>query len=507
MLEQYQKQYRNNKRQFVLINKEGTVIESDQQFLAIEAGTSIYDIHPFFECLPAIVDSDEKEISFFCVHLPIEENFFVVDIKFLVKKEHVLLIIDDFTEHYHSYQNVAQTRNESVIKSELTIIKNRELEERERFKNNFIQNFSHELRNPLTSIMAIVAILGDTALTDEQTKMLDFLKESNTNLRLMLEDTLSIGMIDSGKLKIQANEFDLHSLFKLMEFTYKAKAQKKGLQFLCRFDDKIPQYVIGDRLRLFQVITNLLDNAIKYTHTGSVSFNVLLNLKRANTVGLHFEVIDTGEGIAAEDKEQIFEGFNQIATGKKTNGTGLGLTIVKKLLALMGSKIVLQLHQDKGTTFYFDMLFKYPLFPENDRSLQENTKTIKSESSNQPKYKILLVEDDEHVQATLFKMLLKTNRFQINLAYDGAFVFQEVVNNNYDLIVMDVNLPNLNGIQITKLIRDFPFKNIKKIPIIGLTANVYKDQINQCLKAGMQKVLTKPFEQEEFLKVIYKTLK
>lgn len=510
MLKEFQEQYVSANEQFVFTNKKGIVLESDQTLFTIEKGSSIFDFHLFFESLEVLFEgSQEDETSFHCVHIDIEGHLYIVDILAVVKKAGLLLIINNLTNHYNSYQNITQTRNESVIKTELTVLKNLELQERERFKNSFIQNFSHELRNPLMSVMAITELLADTELSDEQQQMLNFLKESNTNLRLMLEDTLSIGMIDAGKLEIEQKLFGLRRFFELMKFTYTAKAKAKGLKFVCSWGAKIPEFVVGDRLRLFQIVTNLLDNAMKYTEEGTVSFVVQLNQKRANIVSLQFRVKDTGAGISAEDQEAIFESFHRVNVSEKTKGTGLGLTITKRLLELMESKIQLESELDKGSTFYFDLLFKFPLLSSMETvSLDNNQKTfVRAVGKEQQKFKILLVDDDEYVQTTLFKMLLNTNRFKIDLAYDGAMVFQEVVSNNYDLILMDVNLPNLDGIQITKLIKDFPFKNIKNIPIIGITANAYQENIDQCLKAGMRKVLIKPFEKEALLKVLSKILK
>ena len=508
MLKKYQKKYANTNKQFVLIHKTGAVLESDQVLFSIEKGSSIFELHPFFESLASVFESNKKELNFYCVHIAIEDHLFIVDIKAVVTKEGLLLIIKDLTEHYNSYQTITQNRNESVIKTELTVLKNLELQEREHFKNSFIQNFSHELRNPLASIMAIIDLLVDTKLTDEQAKMLDFLKESNTNLRLMLEDTLSIGMIDAGKLEIQDKLFDLSKFFELIKFTYSAKAKKKGLKFEGLWDDRIPEFVNGDRLRLFQIVTNLLDNALNYTEKGTIKFEVQLNQNRANTVSLRFQVSDTGLGISEENLETIFESFHQEHSSNENRGVGLGLTITKKLLTLMNSNIQLQSKLGEGSKFYFDMTFKYPLFKDVENTSQKKA-SVKKESDlvNQPKFKILLVEDDEYVQMTLFKILLNTNRFKIDLAFDGALVLQEVVSNSYDLILMDVNLPNIDGIQITKLIRDFPFKNIKNIPIIGITAYAYQESISQCLNAGMQKVLVKPFEKEELLKTLFKVLK
>lgn len=508
MLDRYQKEYANNNQQFVLVDNEGSVLECDQTLFSIAVGNSIFEFHPFFESLSPVFDGNE-EVNFYGIHITFKDQLRIVDIKAVPNKEGLLLILKDLTEHYNSYQQITQTRNESIIKTELTVLKNQELAEREHFKNSFIQNFSHELRNPLTSIMAIIEILGDTKMTNEQLQMLDFLKESNTNLRLMLEDTLSIGMIDAGKLQIQNGVFDLHKFFELIKFTYTSKAKQKGLKFDCLWDDKIPRLIEGDRLRLFQIVTNLIDNALKYTAKGTIQFDVKLNQKRANIVNLRFEVIDSGIGISEENKDAVFESFRQVNSNGTIKGVGLGLTIAKKLLVLMGGKIKMQSTFGEGSRFYFDLSFEYPLFADADSNFSSKSyiSKIEAQQAEQKKYKILLVEDDTYVQTTLFKILLNTNRFKIDLAYDGALVLQEVVTNNYDLILMDVNLPNLDGNQITRLIRDFPFKNIKNTPIIGITANAFEENTDQCLKAGMQKVFTKPFEKEELLKAIFKTLK
>jgi len=508
MLEKFQEKYANKNKQFVLINKVGKVLESDQILFPVLRGSTIFELHPFFECLYTVIE-DEKKANFYGVHILFKEKMFILDISAIPEKEGLLLILEDLTEHYNAYQKITQKRNESVIKTELTVLKNEELQERERFKNSFIQNFSHELRNPLTSITAIFDILSDTALTNEQNQMLNFVKESNNNLRLMLEDTLSIGMIDAGKLQIQERVFDLQKFFELLQFTYKAKANKKGLKFESSWDDKIPKVAEGDRLRLFQVLTNLLDNAVKYTKKGSIRLEIKLNQKWANTANLRFQITDSGVGISEENRVAIFESFKQLSSDVHNKGVGLGLTIAKKLLELMGSEIKMQSTVGEGSSFYFDLNVKYPLFETTPSTISKNRNKLNNKSNqvDQVKFKILLVEDDTYVQTTLFKLLLNTNKFKIDLAYDGALVLQDVISNSYDLILMDVNLPNLNGVQITKLIRDFPFKNIKNIPIIGLTANAYQENIQQCLEAGMQKVLIKPFEKEELVCTIFEILK
>ncbi len=504
MLEGFRKKYEKENVQYILVDNTGKILESDNVLFDLEKDSLIYDIDPFFESLP--FDSVLSEgLDFRCIHLQIKNQSYIVDIRVVHESMGWLLMVTNYTAHYNSYQEITQKRNESVIKSELTILKNLELEERERFKNQFIRNFSHELRNPMASMTAIIDLLEDTSMTDEQIRMFSFLKASNSNLRLMLEDTLSIGMIDAGKIEIQDKLFDLRKLLDLIQFTYKAKAQKAGLAYSIDIDKELPAYVEGDRLRLFQIITNLLDNAIKFTETGGVSLRVSVNQKRANTVNVRFEVEDTGSGISQEQQEVIFDSFYRAPNAKNRQGTGLGLAIVKKLLVLLGSKIQMRSTLNKGSNFYFDITLTYELFSESKqtKSKIEIGKTV----SDSKKFKILLVEDDELVQTTLFKMLLNSNKYIIDLAFDGALVLQEVINNSYDLILMDVNLPNLDGIQITRLIREFPFKNISTLPIIGITADGYQEKKEECIKAGMQHVLVKPFDKKALFDTMKKCLK
>ncbi len=503
MLKKFQQEYATKNVQFILIDFDGAILESDQAFLNINTKGHLVDIHPFFECFFSIKDMLDDELIFNCVHLVVDQKEFVTDIKFLKEEEGILVIISDYTSHYVAYQAIAQTRNESIINGELITIKNAELEERERFKNIFIRNFSHELRNPLTSIISITKIISNTDLTSEQENMIQFLQESNANLKLLLDDILSISMISSGRLKLTENVFSLSQLFELIEFTYKTKAAGKGLKLEVKVDKKIPDYVEGDRLRLYQVLTNLLDNALKYTHEGKITLNVQFNQKRANKVNMRFEVLDTGIGISSDNYDAIFESFNQLNNLNDNPGSGLGLSIVKGLLNLMGSTIKLTSEMGKGSNFHFDISLKQPLQTTNpilkNKKVQKSSKIISDK-----KYRILLAEDDINVQTVLFKLLLNTGHFYIDLVNDGSLVMEKLINDEYDLILMDINLPNVMGDEVTRLIRDFPFKNIKKIPIIGLTGYSFEDDFASFKKAGMNAVLSKPFDDQDLIDLIFK---
>lgn len=510
MLEQHKQRYIGENIQFIFTDHAGEVKESDHAIFTLEKGAHITEAHLFFECISSVIQAPEKEFLFNCVHLAIGEREYVVDTKMIKEETGILIVIFDLTEHYNEYQMVAQARNESIIRSELVAIKNKELEEREKFKDRFIQNFSHELRNPLTSILAMNNVLANTPLNPEQKQILDFLKESNNNLRLMLEDVLSLSMMSAGKLDLQNKLFGLARLFDLLRFTYEAKAKLKGISFTMELDGRMPSYVEGDRLRLYQVLTNLLDNAIKVTAQGKVQLKVSLNQKWANKVNLRFEVSDTGPGIAQENLTLIFDSFSRVENSTKIQGRGLGLTIVRGLLELMGSEIKVQSSEGKGSTFYFDISLKYPLRAVQEEKAQKKLKkgaTTKKYAKKKGKYKLLLVEDDEVVQMALFKSLIDTQRFYIDLAEDGAEVLEMVINNEYDVVVLDTILPNISGDHITRLIRELPFKKVNKIPIIGITAHLFDNNVGKCRAAGMNDILIKPFEITTLLDTIDRHLR
>ena len=500
MLDSLKKKFVQKQAQYLVTDSEATVIESDNEIITLTAGTYLGDIHPFFHSLTAIDREEGSETAFSCVHLELDGRDLIADILVNPIPQGFFIVLMDFTAHYNNYQMMTQARNESVIAQELMVIKNRELEEREKFKNRFIRNFSHELRNPLTSIIAMTNVLGGTALKPDQKKMIDFIMESNTNLQLMLEDMLSLNMIAAGKLELRESLFDFTRLMELLQFTYSTRAKSQGIDFSCKTDPDIPTELEGDRLRLFQVLTNLLDNAIRYTREGMVVLRATLNQKWANKANLRFEVEDTGPGIPEEKQAQIFESFVQLHPGKG-QGSGLGLAIVKNLLELMGSEIKVDSAEGKGSRFYFDISLKYPLGLKTEiRHIPQSTD--KQITASDRKYRLLLVEDDIRVQTAVFKSLTDTGMFYIDLVSDGGMVIQELMNSDYDLVLMDVDLPTTSGDQLTRIIRELPFPNVHSIPVIGLTANAFKDTLSRCKESGMQAVVTKPFEEAHLLTVI-----
>lgn len=502
MFETIKQEYLSVNFQFILVDASEKIISSEETIFPALSGTLLTDIHPFFINLILNFKATGNEtITFNCVNL---DNI-IADITLEKKGAETLVIIQDLTKHYQSYKLIAQSRNETAIASELIALKNSELKEREKFKNTFIQNFSHELRNPLTNIISLTHLLGKTNLNQEQLRYLDFIKSSGENLKNMVEDILSISTIEVKKLELKHKEFNLHRLFEFIAFTYSNLAKKQGLIFKLTFSDKIPEYVEGDKSKLLQILSNLIDNAIKYTPKGEIITTVALNKIRGNNINLNFKVSDTGIGIPQKDLDIIFNSFTQLYTNDKKSGVGLGLSIVKGLLTLMGSTINVVSQEEKGSTFSFDLNLKYPVNRKNT-SIEKLDYKIPEKFKNAPKLKLLIVEDDETIQTILFKLFADTGCFYVDLISDGADVVPQTIEGNYDLILMDINLPQIQGNVLTKVIREFPLKKISDIPIIGLTGNTRKITKEECLNVGMNDLIIKPFENQELIKVVFKNL-
>ncbi|NNM17759.1 MAG: response regulator [Croceitalea sp.] len=508
MIEKYKTEHLAKNFQFVLVDKQGNVVESDNTLFNIDVDSQIQDWHPFFENFSDLLSSFKDKLHIDCVHLDSGNTQYITDIDFEKKPDGVLIKVHNLTSYYDNFQTMAQSRNESAIASELIIIKNKEFEERERFKNQFIQNFSHELRNPMMSMMSITNLLAKTDLTPSQKQLLEYVQEGNEHLKLLLEDILSISMISTGRLKLENKTFNLHKLFDLLRFTYANKAKANGLKFDAKIDARLPETAEGDRLRLYQVLTNLLDNALKYTDAGSITFTATLNQKWGNKMNVRFEISDTGKGISTENQKMIFESFSQLNHTNEKDGVGLGLAIVNGLVKLMGSEIKLTSEIDKGSMFYFDLNLKTPITQIKKAPLQKTIKSFAQKSkAAMEKQKILLVEDDERIQTILLKTLIDSGNYHVDIINDGGKVLEQVLDTDYDLIIMDVHLPNTTGNQLARLIRDFPIKKIKNVPIIGITADAFEDNIKGYLKDGMNTVLSKPFSDSQLTAAINKYIK
>ncbi|WGD36076.1 ATP-binding protein [Olleya sp. YS] len=506
MLDQYKKAHSQSVNQYLIVNLDGTIKESDHVIFPDLIGKNLSAIHPFFESIHEALQDKNKTHIFSCIHLINPENKTIITdviVKTFDGKKLPLVIILDLTVHYNNYQTTAQVRNESVINSQILELKNEYLQEKEAFKNAFIANFSHELRDPLTGILTFSDILKKTNLTDEQLNYLKVMDSSSNYLKQLIEDILDISKIEAGKLELVIEPFNLRSLLENIKEVFQVKAQQKGLTFASDFNDNLPEIVGGDALRLRQVLSNLLENAIKFTEVGGVEFNVSLNQIRAQKANIHFQIKDTGIGIPEENLEDIFTSFTQLNNPQAYKGAGLGLAISKYLVELSNSKISVASKVGEGSTFSTNINFKL----DNNYKLKSHKKETSTKPKSDKKYNILLVEDSEITQLSILKILASKGNYFLDIVTKGDDVVPRIENSEFDLVLMDIKLPNSFGDEIAQRIRKMPEREHKRIPIIALTARIFKDDLKRYKKAGINDVIKKPFDEEALMSKIEDYLK
>ncbi|MDT0558500.1 ATP-binding protein [Ichthyenterobacterium sp. W332] len=500
MLDNYQKKYLKNNFQLLLVDNEGSILEVGNPF--IKVGNKLQDIHPFFESVQDLLLIKNQQHSFSCVNLDFDYDNFIVDIIIhTVKKNETVVIIENLTKHYNNYQITAQRRNETVINYEVLELKNKYLLEKETFKNNFIANFSHQLRNPITASAIFSKLLLDTNLSSEQKNYLDIILSANKDLKERINDILDVAKIESGKLILSESVFNFKDLLNELITGYSIIASKKGLDFKTELAFNLPDYIRGDAYRLKQILGNILSNAFTYTTKGSVHFSASLNYIRAKKVNLHFEISDTGIGIDQSQQEEIFERFTKVNEQNNRN-IGLGLSIVKHLVEHMNGNISIESQLDKGSKFICNLSFK--LANEDDIKYKSSLKELRPKFDT--KKNLLLIEDSELIQLSVLKILSSDGNFFLNIVSNGEDVIASVENQEVDIILISNTIQRYAAEEIAKSIRAIS-KETRKIPILALSSEVFRDDIKRYKSFGIKDVISKPFNDVSFLDKIYKHVK
>lgn len=494
------------RRQFVIVDNKGKIIDSDDALFKLRNGSFIQKEHPFFESLDMLF-AEGQEFQLNCVHLGKEDQF-ICDVEMKNLDENLLLILTDFTEHYAELQKVTQTRNESVIAKQFLDLQNKFLKEKEEFKNKFIANFSHEIRNPLTSILTFSQMLKHTELSNDQLDYANVIQSSTVDLKNMLEDIMDISRIETGKFSLENEAFSLAMLINDLERTYAIKTKNQGLDLIIDYDKRIPDLIEGDPVRLKQILVNLLNNALKFTQKGNITLHVEQNYRRGNRANIHFSVSDTGAGIKEKDLDRVFESFAQLEAGKG-KGVGLGLSIVKQILSLMESDIKLESTFGKGSKFSFNTNFNFPLKQSEKKPAATTSSTTPTEVKKpvrKKKLKALLIEDSEMTQMVILKILVSTGDFYVEIFNSADGVLEDLKHHEYDIIFMDIKLEGIQGDDLATKIRRLGFNNTRTIPIIAVTAYHKPKDISRYKRAGITETIHKPFDEETLLKVAYSYL-
>lgn len=367
-----------------------------------------------------------------------------------------------------------------------------ELANAQRAKEQFLANISHEIRTPINGIAGIASLLSQNPSIDEQRKYLEAIRSASENLKVIINDILDVASLESGKIRFERIGFRLKNIIDGLVATFQFQCDQKGLQL--QVDSRVADetILIGDPVRLNQVLINLLSNAIKFTHAGQVRLALYPEL-RAGTWALKIEVTDTGIGIPAANLTNIFERFSQADASitRRYGGTGLGLTIVKQLIELQGGSIQVESQEKIGSTFRVVLPFEIG---------QPSDVTISTPATTESKgpalsARVLLVEDNE-INQLYASAVLRNLGCSFDIARDGSIALQKLANHAFDVVLMDIQMPVLDGYETARIIRQSP-SSYSRIPIIALTANASEHDRQKSLDAGMNEQLSKPFRPDD----------
>jgi PAS domain S-box-containing protein len=400
-----------------------------------------------------------------------------------------LVVLQDITE---------KKRKETELKDALASV-----ESSNKMKERFLANMSHEMRTPMNAIMGMAQLLEETDLSDEQKEYIEDIILSSDNLLAIINDILEFNFIESGALKLEFRKFKIRKQISQLMGTLRDRAEAKNLEFKHIVSDKVPEELVGDVVRFSQILIHLISNAIKFTKDGSVTVLVRTLEFRDGRIPVEVKVKDTGIGIPDDLLYDIFDSFNQASksTTYKYGGTGLGLSIVNQLTGRMDGKLAVEKNDKKGTIFTITIPFELPEKsqvekPSGDEKLPDNEETAVFKGNS------VLVVDDYTINRKIVNGMLSKLGCSVDEAETGERALEMLEQKNYSIVLMDVHMPGIGGLEATKKIRSLKDKQKSRIPVIAITASVLERDISLCKDAGMDDFIAKPFTRRELSSIV-----
>ncbi len=453
-----------------------------QQLLLLPAATRVHDAASL-----ALV-RDESQIYDPVVVQFEPGNWGLIDIRLLMRAQTRIL-----RAQINTHRQLVESTRLAAYQKEMA-------EAASRAKSQFLANMSHEIRTPLNGVVGMLDLLSGTRLDDEQQRFARIARQSADSLLGLINDVLDFSKIEAGKLELEEIEFDLHGLVEDMAETFAPSVQEKGLKLACVIRPDVPRAVLGDRDRLRQVLVNLTNNAVRFTERGEVVIEARLAEETTDEAMIRFSVRDTGIGIPADRLDRLFQSFSQVdaSTTRRYGGTGLGLAVCKQLAELFGGTIGVESEEGRGSEFHFTARLKKrsEVRASEPKSAQSNRIPAIAAAARRatPGRRILLAEDNE-VNQLVASAILTRMGYECQIVSDGHQAVNAVRNNEYDLVLMDCQMPGMDGFEATRTIRRHEESTAAgRLPIVALTANAIKGDREQCLAVGMDAYVTKPID-------------
>jgi PAS domain S-box-containing protein len=413
-------------------------------------------------------------------------------------------LIEDKSGIHRYYTGVA--RDISKLKEtqrELFLAKER-AEQASQIKSQFLSVMSHEIRTPMNAVMGLAHFLMEENPRPDQLENLKTLQFSAENLMALINDILDYNKIDSGKVELEQAQFDLRNITYRIVHSHSFHANEKSLRISCEIDEAIPEFLIGDSLRIGQIVNNLVSNAIKFTETGFVKISILKEFLKENYVDIKFVFEDSGIGIPENKRKSIFEAFTQASTStsRKYGGTGLGLAIVKRLVELHGGEIEVRNRKGGGTVFEFTISFEIV----DVKKMEAEKSSLISKNRSLQNASILVAEDNAVNQILIRKFLTKWKVGNLVIASDGREALDEFNAGDFNLVLLDLQMPELDGFEVAKAIRNHSDLQKQNVPVLALTAASFKEIREDMRISGMNDFIPKPFAPEVLYEKILKHL-